>query len=62
MYVVVLGETVVSEPFNTEQEAQQWLHHLSSEFIEVFTDKEDTDVTGPEVWNLAEWDSYVIGL
>lgn len=62
MYVVILGDTVISEPFNMEEEARQWLHHLSSEFIEVFTDKEDIDVTGPEVWNLGEWNSYVIGL
>jgi len=62
MYVVILADTVISEPFNTEQEAQQWLYHLSSDFIEAFTDKEDVDVAGPEVWNLGEWNSYVIGL
>ncbi|ACO36983.1 unknown [Lactobacillus phage Lb338-1] len=62
MYVVILGDTVISEPFSTEEEARQWLHHLSSDFIEDFTDKEDIDVTGPEVWTLGEWNSYVIGL
>ena len=62
MYVVILGDAIVSKPFKTEQEATAWMHHLSSDFIEVFTDKGDIDVTGPEVWNLAEWNSYVIGL
>lgn len=62
MYVVILGDTVVSKPFDTQEEARQWLHHLSPEFIEVSTDKDDVDITGPEVWNLGEWDSYVIGI
>ncbi len=62
MYVVILADTVMSEPFNTEEEARKWMHHLISEFVEVATDKDDIDVAGPEVWNLVEWNSYVIGM
>lgn len=64
MYVVILGDTVVSEPFNTEQEATVWMHNIDQEFIDLYTsdDLNRLDIIGPEVWNLSEWNSYVIGL
>jgi len=59
-----LADTVVSKPFKTEQEATEWMHNINQEFIDQYTSDafDSLDVIGPEVWNLAEWDSYVIGL
>ena len=62
MYVVILRDTVVSKPFKTEQEATSWMHNIDPDFTDSYTDDEDVDVVGPEVWTLGEWNSYVIGL
>ncbi|QNO01199.1 hypothetical protein [Lactobacillus phage Lbab1] len=64
MYVVILADTVVSKTFKMEQEAKTWMNNIDPDFIDLYMsdDIDEVDIVGPEVWNLAEWNSYVIGL